>query len=154
MGATLYSSLLTCVTAHTILTSFMMWCYNCRHLAPPQSFCLRLPGCRRSSAETIKGSMPRFSSPLHANICSDLFYFTLPSALLLPLLYDSFVCSVSTHARNLILLLIRRDRNDPALWSSQRVPSHNRKHHHLQLANQYRISGSNRKPSASQIIFC
>lgn len=154
MGATLYSSLLTCVTAHPILASFMMWRYNCRHLAPPQSFCLRLPGCGHSSAETIKGSMPLFSSPLHANICTDLFYFTLPAVLLLPLLYDSFVCSASRHVRNPILLLIRHVRNDPALQSSQHVPSHNRKHHYLQLANQYRISGSSHKPSVSQIEFC
>lgn len=74
---------------------------------------------------------------------TDLFYFTLPLVLLLPLLlYDSFMCSVFRHVRNLFLLLIRRDRNDPVLWSSQHVPSHNRKRNHLQLANQYRISGS------------
>lgn len=154
MDATLYSSLLTRVTAHAVLASLMIWCYNCRHLAPPQSFCLKLPGCGHSSAETIKGSMPCFSSPLHAKICTDLFYFTLPPILLLSLSYDSFVCLVSRHVRNLILLLIRHDRNDPALWSSQHVPSHNRKHHHLQLANQYRISGSNCKPSALDIKFC
>lgn len=80
-----------------------------QHVAP--TFFLKPgPGCQHSSAETIKGPIFTFSSPLYANICPP--HHSHPhSSSAVPFL--SLCCStalwVCRLARNLILLLIRHD---------------------------------------------